>query len=197
MPTRPVGTSGVLGSLALGLALAAAACTSGARAAAPPARSAAGDERQPAPRDTTHAGLPTTRPERSKYEETSRYADVVAFLDSLRLRDSTLDLRSFGVSEEGRRLPLVLFGAGIEATPAQIRADPRIRVVILANIHAGEVCGFDTQLHQRLSGADVQEGDTVRVRFEGYRFGEAVLTKAMVSREADGEQGSRSGGEQE
>ena len=127
MRTRAIGTSGILGSLALGLALAAAACASG-------------------PRDTRHAGLPTTRPETSGYEETSRYTDVVAFLESLKLRDPTLNLRSFGVSEEGRRLPLVLFGAGIESTPAQIRADPRIRVVILANIHAGEVAGKEAAL---------------------------------------------------
>jgi len=99
-----------------------------------------------AARDTAHAVLPTTRPERSGYEETSRYADVVAFLDSLKLRDPQLDLRSFGVSEEGRRLPLVLFGAEAGATPAEIQGDPRIRVLILANIHAGEVAGKEAAL---------------------------------------------------
>ena len=131
MRAPPFGTAGFVACLALGLALAAPA---------------AGVERRPQPRDTTHAGLPSTRAERSGYEETSRYADVVAFLDSLQRRDPTLDLRSFGVSEEGRRLPLVLFGAGIESTPAQIRADPRIRVVVLANIHAGEVAGKEAAL---------------------------------------------------
>jgi molecular chaperone GrpE len=47
----------------------------------------------------------------------------------------------------------------------------------------GEVCPFDSRFHQRLSGGDVQEGDPVRIRFEGYRLGDMVLTKAMVSRE--------------
>ena len=47
----------------------------------------------------------------------------------------------------------------------------------------GEVCPFDPQNHQRLSGGDVREGDPVKVRFQGYRFREAVISKAMVSRE--------------
>ncbi|MCO6456399.1 MAG: hypothetical protein J5I93_13955 [Pirellulaceae bacterium] len=47
----------------------------------------------------------------------------------------------------------------------------------------GELCGFDTRLHQRMSGGDVDEGQQVKVRFEGYRLREAIVTKAMVSRE--------------
>ena len=43
---------------------------------------------------------PRTRPERTGFEETSRYVDVIAFLDSLRPVDRSLDVRSFGYSEE-------------------------------------------------------------------------------------------------
>ena len=89
---------------------------------------------------------PLTRPERSGYEETSRYADVIAFLDSLRLVDPRLDVRSLGYSEEGRSLPLVVFGAEPGATAAEIRADTRLRVLVLANIHAGEVAGKEAAL---------------------------------------------------
>jgi molecular chaperone GrpE len=46
----------------------------------------------------------------------------------------------------------------------------------------GEQTGFDTRLHQRMSGADVRDGDPVTVRFVGYRLGETILLKAMVSR---------------
>lgn len=53
----------------------------------------------------------------------------------------------------------------------------------LARIGAvGEQVAFDTRVHQRMSGADVRDGDPVTLRFVGYRLGEAILLKAMVSR---------------
>lgn len=96
--------------------------------------------------DTSDSRWPRTRPERTGYEETSRYSDVVAFLDSLALIRPGLDLRTFGVTEEGRRLPLVLFGADTGASPREIRTDDRIRILVLANIHAGEVAGKEATL---------------------------------------------------
>lgn len=89
---------------------------------------------------------PRTRPERTGFEETSRYTDVVAFVDSLRLVDPGLDVRSLGYSEEGRTLPLVVFGAAPGAGAGEIRADSRLRVLVLANIHAGEVAGKEAAL---------------------------------------------------
>lgn len=46
----------------------------------------------------------------------------------------------------------------------------------------GAETAFDPKLHQRMSGGDVSDGDPVRVRFVGYKCGETVVTKAMVSR---------------
>jgi len=46
----------------------------------------------------------------------------------------------------------------------------------------GEEARFDTRLHQRMSGLDVADGDSVVARFVGYRLGESILLKAMVSR---------------
>jgi len=46
----------------------------------------------------------------------------------------------------------------------------------------GDTCGFDTRLHQRMSGADVADSDAVVVRFVGYRLRGSILLKAMVSR---------------
>jgi hypothetical protein len=89
---------------------------------------------------------PRTRPERTGYAETSRYADVIAFLDSLRLLDPGFDVRALGYSEEGRSLPLAVFGAESGATAAEISADTRLRVLVLANIHAGEVAGKEAAL---------------------------------------------------
>ena len=47
----------------------------------------------------------------------------------------------------------------------------------------GQACSFDSRQHQRLSGADVDEGSAVAVRFVGYSIGEQVLLKAMVGRQ--------------
>lgn len=46
----------------------------------------------------------------------------------------------------------------------------------------GAEAGFDPRLHQRLSGGDMSDGDAVVVRFVGYRRGETVIGKALVSR---------------
>jgi len=47
----------------------------------------------------------------------------------------------------------------------------------------GAAAPFDTRLHQRMSGADLRDNDPVTVRFVGYRLGETILLKAMVSRQ--------------
>lgn len=96
--------------------------------------------------DVRAQDAPRTRPERTGFEETSRYADVISFLDSLRLVDPELDVRRLGYSEQGRLLPLLVFGAAPGATAEEIRADPRLRVFVLANIHAGEVAGKEAAL---------------------------------------------------
>ena len=84
---------------------------------------------------------PSTRPERSDYLETSRYADVMDFLDSLEGRHPRLRVTSFGYSEEGRALPLVVFGDVPDASAASVRSADATRVLVFANIHAGEVAG--------------------------------------------------------
>ena len=56
---------------------------------------------------------------------------------------------------------------------------------------AGEETGFNARLHQRLSGGDVKEGDRVHVRFVGFRQGDRVLNKALVTRKEDSADGTR------
>jgi hypothetical protein len=56
----------------------------------------------------------------------------------------------------------------------------------LARIGApGEATVFDASRHQRMSGSDIDDGDPVTVRFVGYRLGETLLAKAMVSRRGE------------
>jgi len=49
----------------------------------------------------------------------------------------------------------------------------------------GQEAQFDHALHQRMSGGDVRDGDCIRVRFPGFRFGDEIPLKALVSRIGD------------
>lgn len=90
---------------------------------------------------------PLTRPERTGWLETSRYADVLEFLDAVEMLDGrdgerVLHRTTFGYSLEGRPLPLMVVGAGLQdGAPATVLGTGRARVLVFANIHAGEVEG--------------------------------------------------------
>ena len=85
------------------------------------------------------AQAPLTRAERTDWLETSRYADVMAFIEAVDA-SPLLHATTFGETVEGRALPLVVAGAP-SASAADVRATGRTRVLVFANIHAGEVEG--------------------------------------------------------
>src|SRR5262249_12751428 len=82
-----------------------------------------------------------TRAERTNYIETSRYDDVVMFLNTVAKGSPLVHITTFGYTFEGRSLPLAIVGRIPNATPQAVRASGRLRVYIQANIHAGEVEG--------------------------------------------------------
>ena len=83
---------------------------------------------------------PPTRAEASDFAETSRYDDVIGFLETVTAKSPALQLTTFGETNEGRALPLVVWGAE-GSTADAVRATDKTRVLVFANIHAGEVCG--------------------------------------------------------
>jgi hypothetical protein len=87
-----------------------------------------------------------TRAERSNFTETSRYDDVVSFLEVVDRASPLVHVTSFGYSFEGRPLPLAVVGGVADARPETVRASGRLRVYIQANIHAGEVEGKEAVL---------------------------------------------------
>jgi hypothetical protein len=89
--------------------------------------------------------LPRTRAERTGFQETSRYEEVLDFLSALAARAPGLALTTFGHTFEGRPLPLAVWGAG-GADAAAVRAAGKLRVLVLANIHGGEVEGKEASL---------------------------------------------------
>ena len=105
--------------------------------------------------DVVAAG-PRTRPERTGYTETSHYADVIAFLDSLHGRPG-LSFGSIGKTTQGREIPYVIASRSRVSTPAEARALGRPIVYVQGNIHAGEVEGKEALLAllRDLTGSNV------------------------------------------
>ncbi|MFI5242524.1 MAG: M14 family metallopeptidase [Gemmatimonadales bacterium] len=97
----------------------------------------------PAP---AHGTLPRTRAERTSYSETSTYADVIAFIDSLQHAGVPMSRQLLGRTTEGRALPLLVLSRPLVSTPAEARALHRPIVYVQANIHAGEVEGKEALL---------------------------------------------------
>lgn len=82
-----------------------------------------------------------TRAERSGYRETSSYADVLRFLDSLRLRGARIRLDTLAQTTTGRAVPVVVVSRPLVSGPAEAVRSGKPTVYLQANIHAGEVEG--------------------------------------------------------
>lgn len=88
-----------------------------------------------------------SRAELTNYEETTRYEEVVSFIAELQKRSPLVRVESFGKSQEGRNLPLMILNDRPISTPREARATGKPIVFIMANIHAGEVEGKEAMLH--------------------------------------------------
>jgi hypothetical protein len=99
-----------------------------------------------------------TRAEISNYEETSTYEDVTRVINGLVATSPLVYTESFGKSEEGRELPLVVISDPKVTTPEAARRLGRPMVFVQANIHAGEVEGKEAilKLARRLVSGDLK-----------------------------------------
>ena len=106
---------------------------------------------------TMTSTAPRSRAEQTAFEETSRYAEVRAFIDALAQQTPRARVEIFGRSEEGRDLPLVIVGDPPPSGPPA-RSSRLPVVLVMANIHAGEVEGKEAALHlaRRLAVGDLQ-----------------------------------------
>jgi hypothetical protein len=99
-----------------------------------------------------------TRAEATGFRETSLHADVMAFVAALaQARDPRLHVTDFGVSPQGRTLPLLVLSERGVTTPQQARALGRPVVLVLDGIHPGEVEGKEASLalvRDLLAGTD-------------------------------------------
>jgi hypothetical protein len=95
---------------------------------------------------TTALTAQQTRSERTAGAETSSYADVIGFLDSLARRTPEIRLGTLGQSSEGRWLPWVLAARPMVDDPAAAARSGKPVLYLQANIHAGEVEGKEAAL---------------------------------------------------
>jgi hypothetical protein len=86
------------------------------------------------------SALPT-HAESTSYRETSTYAHVVTFIDSLTKLGKPMSRGSIGTTNEGRAIPYVVASRPLFATPDAARRSGRPIVYVQGNIHAGEVEG--------------------------------------------------------
>jgi hypothetical protein len=92
------------------------------------------------------AALPRTRAERTNYLETSSYADMIAFVDSLKALRAPIAVSELAKSPLGKSVPIIVASRPVVRTPAEARALNRPIVYVQANIHAGEVEGKEAVL---------------------------------------------------
>jgi hypothetical protein len=102
-----------------------------------------------------------TRAEASGFRETSLHADVLAFVAALDARgDRRLSVSSFGVSPQGRDLPLLVLSTRGVKTPSDARKFPDLPVVLMLDgIHPGEVEGKEASLALVRDLLDGKHGD--------------------------------------
>jgi Zinc carboxypeptidase len=83
----------------------------------------------------------STRPERTGGSETSTYADVLAFVDSLARLGAPIRVGTLGSSPEGRPLPYVIAARPMIDNPKDAELSGKPIVYVQGNIHSGEVEG--------------------------------------------------------
>ncbi len=80
-------------------------------------------------------------PERSNFEKTSTYGDVMNFINAIKTKSPNIQVTNIGKSTLGKEIPLVILSRPSISTPEQAKASGKPVVYVQANIHAGEVEG--------------------------------------------------------
>lgn len=80
-------------------------------------------------------------PEKSQFQKTSTYKDVVHFLDEIKKKSDKVFVFSMGKSLEGKEIPVAVLANPMIKTPEEAKASGKAVIYIQGNIHAGEVEG--------------------------------------------------------
>jgi hypothetical protein len=84
--------------------------------------------------------------ESSNYTKTSLYDDVMGFLYQVQKKSDLIKVFPLSTSSEGRMIPLVVLSRGKVSRPADLQMVGKPAVLVMANIHAGEIEGKEALL---------------------------------------------------
>ena len=87
-----------------------------------------------------------TPAERSSFEETTRYADVVQIMKVFDASSDRMHMTTFGYTYEGLSLPMMVVGDVSDASHEAVVNSGKTRVWIQGGIHSGEACGKEAML---------------------------------------------------
>ncbi len=82
-----------------------------------------------------------TVPEKSNYQKTSTYAEVMAFINAIQSKSDLVHLEFMGKSMEGKDIPVVVMANPKVSSPQEAKASGKPVMYIQGNIHSGEVEG--------------------------------------------------------
>lgn len=85
-------------------------------------------------------------PEKSNFEKTSSYGDVMQFLNTIKTMSPYIHIGSIGKSTMGKDIPYVVLANPMVASAEQAKQSGKPVVYIQANIHAGEVEGKEVTM---------------------------------------------------
>lgn len=105
------------------------------------------------------ASEPVIVAEQSGYKQTSGYNDVMTFLFAAQAQSDKIEILRLTTSSEGRLVPLVVISSGSIKSPKELVVSGKPAVLIMANIHAGEVEGKEATLmliRDFLNNKDIQ-----------------------------------------
>ncbi|HEX8060173.1 MAG TPA: M14 family metallopeptidase [Cyclobacteriaceae bacterium] len=87
-------------------------------------------------------------PEKTNYEKTSTYADVILFLSAQSARSKDIRIMSMGKSPEGKDIPVAIVARPMVNSMAEAMASGKMIIYVQGNIHAGEVEGKEVVMMQ-------------------------------------------------
>ena len=82
-----------------------------------------------------------TKPEKTAYQETSTYKDVMDFINEVKKGSDKVTQISMGTSLEGKDIPVLVLAKPRISTVAEAKASGKPIIYVQGNIHSGEVEG--------------------------------------------------------